>query len=384
MVKRNGHLLYAGNVAPGSGSGGQIVVDRHLRRLAAEGWKITAIVPSIRRPTQGPWRTIMLPQRRWWWPPFRPASPRITRLRELAWRLEIHRVKVRRADAVLTVCPGPMSWLATSLAHSWRSPLLALIHDHWAECGTANDAQIASHVCHQASGLLAVSEEMRASLASDFGTAKVSILPPLSAARDLPFATWREDHARAPVLAHVGALHPYHAPFLHRVAHALATVGGRLLVLCPDDNPVLAKLRTDVLGLWHQPFFPTNTEALRFIAANATGLIVMYPFAPGGPHPSPTGFPSRFVEFTQLGLPVLVAAPPGNPLRTWAERNRWPTQFSPEDDMALTRTCCALSQRESWEICARAARSAATGPLDPDRIHAQFASLLAQLIERSG
>lgn len=374
------HLLYVSDLVPGPGQGGQVILDRHLRRLSAEGWRIT-VVTAKPIPTSGPWTAVTLPSRRWWWPPFRPRLTLVTRLRTLAWRSELRHLP--RPDAVVTVIGGNLSWLAAELAEKHSAPLLAFVHDHWRECGTADDAIVAKHVCRAAAHLLAVSEEMKVSLAADFPTTPVSVLPPIPAAREFPFVGWRDSHATAPIFAHVGALHPYHAPFLEQVARCLAERNGTLLVLCPADNPALAELRVRIPNLRHQPFFPQNRDALAFIAEQASALVVMYPFGSDESVAPPTGFPSRFIEFVQLGLPIVVAAPSRNPLRTWAQRHAWPTQLDPNDAAVLRRTVIHLTERASWESSAAAARSLATAEFDAELIHRRFSQLLAQVSPRA-
>ena len=256
-----------------------------------------------------------------------------------------------------------------------------IVHDHWRETGSPVEARVAERVCERAALLFAVSEEMRESLAARFGAEKALVLPPIPAERTLPFAGWRDEHALCPVVAHVGALHPYHAPFLRRLAETLRRQNGRLLVLCPENNPVLQELRAGVRDLIHQPFFPDNADALRFIAARASALTVMYPFGAEGA-PLPTGFPSRFIEFSQLGLPILLAAPEGNPIRAWARRHRWPAHFDPDDTLALQAHCAALGHKEGWESLASETRKAAEGEFDPDRIHRLFSERLSASISR--
>lgn len=374
------HLLYVSDLVPGPGQGGQVILDRHLRRLAAEGWEIT-IVSSQPARLPGPWQHRTLPARRWWWPPFRPRHALLAALRARAWELELRAVP--RADAIVTVVGGKLGWLAAHLATVQRAPLVAFVHDHWRECGASDDARVAERVCRSARHLLAVSEEMRASLAAEFPRTPCSVLPPIPAERAGAFATWREIHASRPVIAHVGALHAYHAPFLERVARTWAERGGTLLLLCPADNPVLTELRRHIPNLRHQSFFPENRDALAFIAEHASALAVMYPFGREEHGAPPTGFPSRFVEFVQLGLPILIAAPLRNPIRSWAQRHAWPAQIDPADEAALQQTAEQFTTRAGWETCARAAQHVAEGEFDANAIHRRFSELLDQLPARS-
>ncbi len=368
------HVVYVSDVVPGPGHGGRIVVDRHLRRLAADGHSVTVITPFGQAAAAGPWREVRLPARRGWWPPFRPAIPLLANFRAWAWRRELRAAGVPRADAVLTVCWGNTSWLAAAIARAARAPLVAVVHDWWREAGTPADTLVGRHVCAAARTVFAVSAEMQTALRAECAR-PVDLLYPIPAARALPFAAWRDDY-RAPSVAHVGTLQPYHEEFLFHVSAQLHALGGRLLLLCPRDNPTAAALARRCPNLVRQDFFPDNADALRWIASHASALVVMYRHGLDAGDRPPTGFPSRFVEFSQLGLPVLLAAPTGNPIRSWAASRSWTGRCAPTDLPALTAWLRSTADREAWTSLAAETRRAATTDFDPERIHAQLAAAL--------
>ena len=372
------HLLYVSDVVPGPGYGGCIIVDRHLRHLAAEGWTLTVVSPFGQTAAPGPWREIRLPARRWLWPPFRPAQTMLAAFRARMWRRELARADVLRADAIVTVCWGSMSWLAAALATAWHTPLVAIVHDWWGEKGTNEDALIGRHACVVAKKVFAVSAEMQAVLTIECAR-DIDVLYPIPASRTLPFAVWRNQFS-APALAHVGSLHPYHEEFLATVATRLAALGGRLLLLCPRDNPIADALSRRCTNVVRQDAFPDNADAVRWTAAHASALVVMYRHGLDATGRPPTGFPSRLVEFAQLGLPVLLAAPAANPIRTWADRHNWTAQLDPDDGDTVDRLLAALTRPADWKRLAAETRAAAESDFDPLRLHAQFSTTLQRLV----
>lgn len=369
------HLLYISDVPPGPGLGGRIIADRHLRRLAAEGWHIIVVVPFGQTPAPGPWRSIQLPARRWWWPPFRPSVPWLARLRLWAWRRELADRGVTRCDRIVTVCWGPMSWLAASLAESLHAPLIAIVHDWWGEIDNSDAGRIGRHTCRIARTVLAVSTEMQEALRQECER-EVDLLYPVPADRSLPFAAWREVYVR-PVVAHVGSLQAHHEDFLAELAAQLRQSGGQLLLLCPSDNPTAAALAHRCSNLIRQDLFPDNQTALSWIAEHASALVVMYPLGRTHQGRAPTGFPSRLVEFSQTGLPILLAAPTGNPISSWAQRHNWTGWCDPTDRVALRRWVESLTDQAAWTARATDTRRAAMTDFDPERLHAQLSSALA-------
>lgn len=376
MPKPPKTLWFISNVSPAAGHGGQIVVERHLRRLIAGGWRVCVASHIAARPDIS-WKQRQIPMRRIWWPPFRPASGLLMRLRSWAWLRELR--SLPPPNVVATVCWGPLSWLAVDAAERFQCPLAAIVHDHWRETRSDEGIRIGERVGRRADVLFAVSEEMRFALANDFGSEKTVVLAPLPAARQRPFVDWQARFAH-PIVAHVGSLHNYHVDYLQRVSAALAPLGGQVLLLSARDNPIAAELLRRAPNILQQNTFPRNEQALDFVAQHASALTVMYPRG-SEPGAKPLGFPSRLVEFSQLGLPILTAAPAGNPLSNWAARHNWPAALHPFDDSRLRILCAGLAKEHFWKSSACCTRTLAETEFDPDRIHSLFESQISRFAD---
>jgi hypothetical protein len=217
-----------------------------------------------------------------------------------------------------------------------------------------------------------VSEELGTALAP---MCRPGVVRPLAAVPEMgvaPPGGWCPQFNAKPVIAHAGAFHAYHVPYLAAVASAAATLGGSLLVLTHDSNPALAQLRATGASFKHQSSFGTSAEALRFLASEATALTIMYPLDPAAyPHP-PLGFPSRLIEFSHLGLPIILAAPPGNPLINWAHRNDWPLVLEQADWNALGAIVGTLADEGKWKLLSSKMIAIAADACDPRKIHCQF------------
>ena len=80
-------LLYFGHV-PAEGAGSAIIVLRHLRRFAADGWDVR-IVPDWGQDHAlchaAGWPVQQLTHRRAWWPPFNPDNALSRGVRAWFW-----------------------------------------------------------------------------------------------------------------------------------------------------------------------------------------------------------------------------------------------------------------------------------------------------------
>lgn len=383
------HLLYLCDFPPGANSGGALVVDRHLRRLAREGWEVTVSVPAAAlRPHSpaAPYAIRPLAARRFWWPPVSPRRPWTQRLRATLWGRAVvaDRHWTEPPDAVLTVLWGPAALTAAHAARAWQTPLAVIVHDLFRETSLPPTAARAAarlerDVLAAAARVWPVSEEMSACLTPLARPGTISTLPPVPDDSAAPPGGWQPAFRAAPVIAHAGAFHGHQVEYLAAVARCAATQGGTLLVLTPGDNPALTALRATGVKFRHQPTFSTSAEALAFLVREASALTVMYPLDPVANSHSPTGFPSRVLEFSHLGLPILVAAPPRNPLFTWASRHGWNLVLDRADWSQLARLIDSLAKESSWRRLSSQMRALAASACNPETIHRQF---LAELPRR--
>jgi hypothetical protein len=106
----------------------------------------------------------------------------------------------------------------------------------------------------------------------------------------------------------------------------------------------------------------------------------MVPLDPAQYRFPPAGFPSRLIEFSHLGAPILIAAPPDNPAANWARRLGWPLRLERPDWDELDRLVGQLADRPAWERLSAQMQALAAAACDPEKIHRQF---LAEL-PRSG
>jgi len=393
MVKSTApHVLYVSDVFPAPLPGGAVIVYRHLRRLVQEGWRVTVAAPW---PTVRPlaanhgFELQALPQKKWWWPPARPEWPFTQRLRARLWTRAVQNDPAWAAgpapDVILTVLWGHASLTAALLAQAWRVPLAVIVHDLFRETQlpprlVREGEKIMRTVLPRAARVWPVSKKMSEQLAPLCPPGAVSTLIPVPEQDAAPAGGWTVRFRSAPVIAHAGAFHPHHVGYLAAVARSAARFGGALLVLTPADNPALSQLRATGIAFRHQPLFDTSGEALRFLAAEASALTIMYPLDPAWYRFSPTGFPSRLVDFSRLGLPILIAAPPDNPIVRWAHDYNWPLVLEKEDWTRLDSLVAQLSDEPRWSALSAGMRSIAVEACDPEKIHRQF---LAELPRRS-
>lgn len=368
-------LLYFGP-APALGTGSQVILLRHLRRLAGEGWTVE-LVPNwgddLAEVESRHWSVHRLPHRRRWWPPFQRDSEISRRLSTFLWARETDRLVRPRPDAVLTY----LAWhsdlfaeIAAAYGRRTGRPVTCLVHDDAADF--AANAGRRRQLRRRHARILRhnhrnwfVSAAQAAALAP--ARSHAGVIAPIPEGYAGPRPVWREEFARCPRIYFAGYLWPEQARLLRSLAPALAAAAARLVVL-GRRTPEVGALVADGLAD-HVPPFTGNHEALAHLAAHAAGLIVSYAATVAELPWSRTSMPSKLVEYAHLGLPIAIVAPPETAIADWARHRRIAAMFAPEDHGGLAAWIGSLREPETWSRQLGIWHALAASDWSPDHIH---------------
>ncbi len=373
-------IVYFGQ-APSQGTGSPIILLRHLRRLAANGWT-PELVTEAGQATDCDWATHHLSLRKPWWPPFRPGNPFLRGLRMRLWARECAGFfpPPQAILSYLSLYSEMHSEVAAHYARLCGAPLTVIIHDFPPDFPNFDPRQtravLRRHqwIFEQAHQLWFVSPELADQY--DLPAARKNVLPPIPEGIEEP-ARWNPEIARRPLIVYAGFAYPAQMPLFARLGRAIDAAGGRLLILS-RPTPELASLCTSA-PVDHRDLFPTNREALDFIRTQASGLLVSYSERTDKMPWTRTSFPSKWVEFSQTRLPALLAAPRDTALGHWAERNGYADYVAPGGPGELEKVAAfveALKTEAGWhEKSAAVARFAET-EFNPDVIESAFEAKL--------
>lgn len=379
-------LLYVGQ-NPGLGTGSPIIILRHLERLAAHGWEIRILADyggDYEVCREHGWSIHRLCHRRWWWPPYRPNGP------GLLWM----RLRLLAMEAAAAVGPAPdvilshlasyedfTARLAAQVAHVTGAPLHFIVHD---DAAAFPDAAGRERVLRRAHGRI-----LRAATTSWFATPELADCYPTLPSRRvlLPIpqgwaepAAWRPAFAQTPRVYYAGYVWPQQLAMLGRIARVLRAEDVQLVVMTKKTPELEALCETEPLQ-WRAPF-RTNREALAHLASDAAGLLVSYAETVDAMPWVATSFPSKLIEYSHLGLPIAVVAPPDSAVTNWAHRAHFPSAFLPQDAAALATWARELREPQTWERHASASLQLARTAFSPDEIHRQLEDSLLPLSRR--
>ena len=372
------HIVYFGQT-PSQGTGSPITILRHLQRFAAEGHRIS-VIGEWGAPSTSAWPVLRLPHRRFWWPPFGANADWLRAWRMRLWAGESARVLGERPTAVLTYLgyhSGLLSEVAAHYARRFRLPLSTIVHDDVAAFPSADPVAVKATqqryrwILEQAHRNWFVSEELAAAYGQSGGEDAVLLPIPEGTNRQ---TQWRTSFADRPVIVSAGFLYDEQIPLLTRLARIIDRAGGHLLLLT-RETPALRDLCTrEPITL--KALLPSNSDALDFVATEAAGFLTAYCDRVEEMPWIRSSYPSKVVEFSHAGLPMLFVSPAASAIHRWNVTHAVPYNFTPDQEAGISDFVGALQDPAGWEKAARSTRDLAEADFDPVRIHARLAGTL--------
>jgi glycosyltransferase involved in cell wall biosynthesis len=367
--------LVLSSVVPNAlGSGGELVLDRHLN------WN-----PAIQSEVVC-WHRF----------PFRLKV--IGKLRELGFgsvsrgweclfpvlasdRMIHDKIHSFRPDILVTVAHGWWHIQARKFAREFKLPLVCFFQDWWPdfpEIPVAFRARVEQEfrrTCAESDVAICVSDDMRREL----GEPENAVV--LHDAPSLP--RWsRPMHGVAFPLrvAYFGNLCEYGSP----VESALRALNGsdRVRLEVFGANPLWTSGAVDEFrsrGVYRGFIAPSQlAESLQDFQA---ALVVMS-FAPSHRRRMTTSFPSKMIDATQLGLPVVIWGPEYCSAVKWARAGERALCVTDANPSAIRRAMEELAASPAGqERLAKSSREAAATDFNKERIQAQFIDAVTRAIQ---
>ena len=373
-------ILYIGQ-APNQGTGSPTILLRHLSRLSTEGWTVD-VVPEwgddIHAIQELGWHVHSLIHRQRWWPPLPIKFETTRRIAVYLWARWLAKNINPAPDAILCY----LAWhtdlyceIASQLGRLTGIPVTCLIHDDAVDFEQnkgrerilrKRQARILRHNHRN----WFVSEAQALEMAPK--NASMEVLPPIPEGTSSKVTRWRDSFRNRPSLYYAGYLWPAQARLLRSLAPRLQAAGAELVImgkLTPEIRELVEKGMAR-----HQPFFPTNREALSHLEESAAGLIVSYTHEIAELPWTRTSMPSKLIEYAFLGIPIAVIAPEGTSIMQWARSKMIKSAFNPSEHAQIQEWTSLLKNPESWHLLASEWKTFADGEWSPNRIQARFSA----------
>ncbi len=368
-------VLVLSSVAPnGLGSGGELVLHRHLKlnpRIESEvvSWhRFPFRLKVIGKLRQLGFRSVSRG-----WECLFPVLPSSQMIHD-----QLH---LFRPDVLVTVAHGWWHIQARRIARQFKLPLVSFFQDWWPdfqEVPASFRARVEHEfrkTCAESDVAICVSDDMRRELGEPENAVVLHDAPSL---------------ARWPKPAHDVEL-PLRVAYFGNLAEYGSLIESALRVLNGSD-----RVRLEVFGpkpLWTLGTvdeFRSRGVYRGFIAPgelaeslqNFQSALVVMSFASSHRRRMATSFPSKMIDAMQLGFPVVIWGPEYCSAVKWARRGERALCVTDANPSAIRRALEELAGSHSeQERLAESSREAAATDFNHERIQAQFIAALTRAIQ---
>lgn len=366
------------------GTGSPIVIYRHLQRLVAERWKVTAIVERGQDTSAcqaAGIDTKRLPLRKPWWPPYQPSSSFSRALRMRLWAREARRVTRKAEPAIclsyLSIHSHDMAEIAMHYSRRTRIPLVTIVHDDTTafKFSSRNRTSILKvHRAILASSKLSLFVSQELSEQFDIPPSKKRVLLPIPAG----YMPQKLGYPSGSEFYYAGRVWTHQLPLFADIASALKKACCSLAIIAEPTQELESFTREHNIRLL--PLFRTNEEALDHLSRFASGIIVAYVRRMEDMEWIRTSFPSKLLEYSHLRRPICVVSPADSSVSRYLSQHGPELLFPPDRLDRLTAFAQQIVADRQQAHPIAAIERLASGPFNPDTIHEQFKGFLQEAV----
>jgi len=284
-------------------------------------------------------------------------------------------LQCNRPDAILTVAHGELYSLAQQISQRYKLPLVTFFHDWLPDMAWVHEqfrpflTRRFRQLYRQSHVAFCVSEAMQQHLGEHPHSQVLFPIPgDLETSETLPFhppfSSFR--------LTYAGNLSDCYGPFIQQLGVALRA-HPTIQLQCFGQAPNWPAASIQQFQDWgiYQGFVSRSTLLQHLLQSHA--LLVVMSFESHLRQRMETSFPSKLIEYCQLGKPLLIWGPEYSTAVQWAKRYAAAEVVTTPTANAVVKVLQQLSQNpEKQEQLAKRARQLATEFFNPLQIQQQF------------
>ena len=380
MDKKNKRIFFISNstVPLNDNAGGSVVIYRHLKRLKDDGYHV--IVVYLNTISQSKKDNIEFEfhcvEKKSWHPPIRKKTPFLTRLRisftftDLDKKFQFD----QKNDLILGIMGEASNLLFIKLKKRSHIPYFLFFHDDHVFNRYGSENLLTSRnvvdILSNSDFIFSVSDQLT-NLIREKKYNQVETLFPIPNGIIGDIKEFGPKNSGELNLAVSGNFGANHFEMLKRIGKAAKEAGSRFFCLSKLPESCYDQLHWDD-SVIARPMFPTLLELFDFILNEIDALVVFYSFDPINEPRLLTSFPSKFIEYCHLGLPIIIVAPLESSIGNWAQQNNWQSYVQVNDQAMITLLIEKLKDRSFWNKCKEQSLLFANNKFNPDIIHNQF------------
>ncbi len=380
------HLILVWCHPPSDGIGIFIVLKRHLSRLSNNGWDISIIAPDYSFndiELENSWNIIKLPFRKWWWPPYRKSNKMLLKMRLFCFYLHCrNKLKINKKTCILTSIPSnnilyPL--FANFLSYIHKKPLFTFLFDQMElyekrEKNIDQSKNFIIKILNSSKVVWTVSENLKQIYKDDNNEKNIKILYPIPHGGIGQFKSWNDSFSVNPKIIYSGYVYESQVKHLEDVSNALKRVNGTLEIITNITSESLKRLIDLQDNVKHNNYFNSNEDSLNYLYNNASLILVIHPLNLDNEPWLNTSFPSKLIEYSHLGFPIIIISRDDTSLGVWAKENSWKAHLTNKNYKEMEKLFESLTKKTEWEDMSKDSVRLAKSLFNPNNIHNQFQS----------
>lgn len=358
-------------------AGGSIVLYRHLKRFEEEGYQVTFINCSPVNKENTSFRQINL-EKKFWHPPLRKATPFLTSMRtRLQARSLAKALHFTKGDILIGLLEDYVSYLVYFLAKQANIPFYLFFHDdnifnRYFKENILTRKQI-TRIIENCRHFFVVSEPME-EVISLHGGKNVSVVYPI------PDGAFIAHNKRIKSekfnFAISGMLLPYFfEKTVEKINEAVEATHTNIILIGSFNQDYKDSLQNASKISFYKKFEELY-DLFNFMVEEVDVIIVFYSSDTNEEIRSRYSFPSRFVEFCHLGIPILIIAPQSAAIGKWAVKNSWLSYIDNETKTDLVNIINKLKNPDFRSACVKQCLYFAEVDFNPVKIHNRLKLLI--------
>lgn len=357
--------------AGGLGAGEQVLL-RHFTRFKEEGVKVIIINTGNHKNDFG-FEEINIPKR-WWHPPLRKLTPWLTQLRiNMMYKALRKEIQSNEPAAVLSLFGEYSNLLAYKISKKKSLNLYMIFHDDSVFNYFKKYRLLSAHQLHaiiKATACFFPVSKPMAELLEKHDAKASQLLYPIPEQGYFRGKKFEDVNFSELQIGNSGLIFDdLHLEIIENIVKAAKAENAHLQLISNLPKKLSALIYSFGNNVKVIDRFDTVTELLNYLSYKTDILIVFYSFKLDKEFRMFTSFPSKFVEYCKLGLPVIIVAPPESSIGKWAVENDWLTYENTGDPANITAVIAKLKNRDFWNNCQLQTQKYSCTDFAPEQIH---------------
>ena len=378
-------LLFVHDQLPSEGISGQIIFLRHFLRL--RDTEVHILIPQnayradIVKDYPKNFIVHVFPLRKFWWPPSRESNSFLLLIR--IFLLSLHFKQIIRnisPDAVITVL---YHYFSISLANAFPIQgvtLTTFLHDSWMEktndsIEKQNRIKFGNRLLTKSNHILSVTKELACLYSESIDDSKLHVHFPIPHGIENSKLIWRDSYSNSIHIVYAGTIESHHLIIFEKIAKAFNGTSNQFTIVSNGIEGCQFLLKYNPALILKAPF-EKNQEVLEYMNDNASVILVNYGLNVTQNPYAASSFPSKFVEYCSLNIPIICIAPSSSPFYRFLKKNNWTLLFCDENQSNLETQIYALKERDIWEKNAIQTSNIYKQYFESEMIQTQFESLI--------